>query len=260
MKKTLIFCMAFIIFYGQNLVNYLAFADPSENVSIVAEDGVYSAYLSDQTVSEAQLTMMSNFTTAEVAPIKIKPSVKAEMQQGDYGDQGPFKTYYAPGDQLILWASWPPINKWGVPWVGKQCNVKLKLTDEKKKKVTFEKTHKRTLSLDDTNWIGLGYSFVIPSSTKNKTSFTLRVEIGVSGTTTVSGDNKLYVTTVPIDDLPLPWTYPYMASQNSWLWKTDTLGTCKPEIDTMGKLGCATTCKAFLFNYYVPNTTAQYFH
>jgi hypothetical protein len=242
MKEKLVLFLLVFLFSGSYLIEQRAYASSQEDISIVEEDGFYRLCSNSQSSSDDQLA--SHYPSNNSA---VNPFLRASLEKFDFEQPGVYKTYFAPGEQSILWAFWEPFSLWGISVAGHELTVTVILKDVLTRTVAAQFTHTEILA-DNGGLSGIGHGFTIPSSAQDGTSYILTVKMTVSGVTLTSptSTKKLYVTTQSVNDLQLPAVFRF--SQNSWIWATDQLGTCPNT--TIGNSGSATTSKAFLFKYF----------
>ena len=246
MRGKLVLLLSFFIFFCSYLIEQRAYAGSQENISVVEEDGLYKLYSNAPSFSDDQFTSPDSSINSA-----INPYLRARIEKLDSEQPLVYKTYYAPGEKAILWASWKPSTLWGVSVEGKELRVTATLKDVLTQTVADQFSYTEILRDSDLVVVGIGKGFTIPISAKNGTSFILTVDMTVSGVTLTSTTSikKLYVTTQAVNDLTLPALHDF--SQRSWVWAADKLGTC-PDMK-IGGYGSATTSKAFLFRYFAHN-------
>lgn len=158
---------------------------------------------------------------------------------GPYGAHA--RTYFKAGERVGLEAEFRPISQWGIP-SDRNINFKYTLTLEKHTICNFEYNFNWAPPVD---FIGLSAGPCnIPVDAKGQGVLTVSVSAkGINQ----KASTTMYIIEEDYTDLPIPEMYDFR--QGSWQWKDIPLGDCKDNT-TIGKYGCATTSKAFMFNYF----------
>ena len=113
MKKNIVLFILFILFSGPALLEHRACAAPSGDISIIKEDGLYKLISRDIPFPSDDRFSIPYSTSGGA----INPHLHAALQK--LTPSGPvFKTYYAPGEEVALWAMWGPPFIWGSRGVG----------------------------------------------------------------------------------------------------------------------------------------------
>ena len=179
---------------------------------------------------------------------------------GPGGPLGHFRTYYKPGDHIMLDASHSPGYKWGISWNDgwKDAIYVFTVTNNNRnERINDPPPFERPVSLHASN-SGFGIPLTIPTTAKSGDSYTLTVTLSVSGLK-IKPINPKYASTIirVTDEISTDLWIPFMGEfdQGDWIWGTDHLGTCTT---TMAENGCATTAKAFLFSYLDYNNSWNY--
>jgi len=155
-----------------------------------------------------------------------------------------YRTYYKAGDQIFLEASFRPPKDWSIP-----KNSKIIITWT----LQFGKTKRCNFS-SEIPYIGnenlTGSNFGCELSENDSGTGTLKITVKAPGVFASSSSN-VYIINKDFHDLPVEILVGF--SQRDWRWKNEPLGDCKDNT-TIGSDGCATTSKAFIFNYLDPDT------
>jgi hypothetical protein len=186
---------------------------------------------------------------------------------GPGGPLGHYRTYYKPGDHVMLMAIHTPGYLWGISWGNSFKDAKYVFTIKNnniKDRINDPAPFEWSEPLHSSN-SGRGMGFYIPSTAKPGDSYTLTVTLSVSGINIVPTSSTLPSTIIRVtDEISTDLWIPFLGEydQGHWEWGKDQLGTCYekyPTIPTtMKSFGCATTAKAFLFSYLDINYINNY--
>lgn len=177
-------------------------------------------------------------------------SVVARLRKANSPGPQPYRTYYKSDEAIYLEADWPYFGSWQSPWAGKTLKITYRLNSGGVNIYSYTFT---TILSDTDHDLGGIAIYVNLSNLSNKivnNMATFVVTFSVNGIVDSTASTKLYITALSFTDLPISWLSNY--SQTNWFWKKDCLGDCLSGsscIYTMGDSGCATTSKAFIFQY-----------
>jgi hypothetical protein len=241
-KKKLMLYLLFFLFAAPDLIIQSAYAGSAGDISIVAEDGSYKLYRDEASSPESRFSAADSIDSGVINPY-LRALLEAYVSSGS----GPYKTYYAPGEDLLIGASWETYFESRYAVIGKELKVTGTLEDTLTKTIVSQFSYTEIITKSDIHVAGVGRKFTLPLSAKNGSTYILTVEMTIPGITLTSSKavKKLYLTTQAINDLPLPFLPDFR--QGSWNWAKDQLGTCPNA--TIGNSGSATISKAFLFRY-----------
>ncbi len=177
------------------------------------------------------------------------PSVDIDLNAkiGPSDLSGHYRTYYRPGDTVMLWAQWRPFRTWKIDLAGR-CVAISYVIKNGSEVLSHEESFEVTEMLD---WMGYGIGYQIPPTAKAGDVYTFHVAMSVTGVNFVDtyksapSSTKLYITDEASSDLAIPYMDEF--EQRNWSWSQESLGTCRT---TIGKAGGAVTSEAFVFAYF----------
>jgi hypothetical protein len=154
-----------------------------------------------------------------------------------------YKTYFKPGDAIILNATWKPFNLWKNTFSERIVTVSFKISGNNIINQPILESSWPYSS--DIGASGMGVNWVLPSTVIIGKPIKITATLTVPGIITKSVHSYIYPTNEISHDLKILFMGEF--EQGDWAWGTDHLGTCNT---TIAKEGCATTAKAFVFSYY----------